>query len=73
HHAPEPLRVDGAELRVFLGTLAGETSPVRTFNPRRGAGHRPPPPAPAGGPVRCPPRRSTTAPAICWPPPCCGR
>ncbi|RSS67485.1 bifunctional pirin family protein/GNAT family N-acetyltransferase [Streptomyces sp. WAC06614] len=26
HHAPEPLRVDGAELRVFLGTLAGLTA-----------------------------------------------
>ncbi|MFK8906588.1 pirin family protein [Streptomyces sp. YS-3] len=37
HHAPEPLRVDGAELRVFLGTLAGETSPVRTFTPPLGA------------------------------------
>ncbi|MFD7496667.1 pirin family protein [Streptomyces sp. NPDC059832] len=37
HHAPEPLRVDGAELRVFLGTLAGETSPVRTFTPLLGA------------------------------------
>ncbi|MEU4067304.1 pirin family protein [Streptomyces wedmorensis] len=37
HHAPRPLRVDGAELRVFLGTLAGETSPVRTFTPLLGA------------------------------------
>ncbi|MFE5301166.1 pirin family protein [Streptomyces sp. NPDC056632] len=37
HHAPEALRVDGAELRVFLGTLAGETSPVRTFSPLLGA------------------------------------
>ncbi|MFD8984271.1 pirin family protein [Streptomyces sp. NPDC059564] len=37
HHAPEPLRVDGAELRVFLGTLAGDTSPVRTFTPLLGA------------------------------------
>ncbi|MFE2163770.1 pirin family protein [Streptomyces sp. NPDC059447] len=37
HHAPERLRVDGAELRVFLGTLAGETSPVRTFTPLLGA------------------------------------
>ncbi|MFE7359001.1 pirin family protein [Streptomyces sp. NPDC057543] len=37
HHAPEPLRIDGAELRVFLGTLAGETSPVRTFTPLLGA------------------------------------
>ncbi|MFB7916484.1 pirin family protein [Streptomyces sp. NPDC056061] len=37
HHAPEPFRVDGAELRVFLGTLAGRTSPVRTFTPLLGA------------------------------------
>ncbi|MFD5325219.1 pirin family protein [Streptomyces sp. NPDC127092] len=37
HHAPKPLRVDGAELRVFLGTLAGDTSPVRTFTPLLGA------------------------------------
>ncbi|MFE5914879.1 pirin family protein [Streptomyces wedmorensis] len=37
HHAPRPLRVDGAELRVFLGTLAGEASPVRTFTPLLGA------------------------------------
>ncbi|MFJ3202755.1 pirin family protein [Streptomyces sp. NPDC086989] len=37
HHAPEPLRVDGAQLRVFLGTLAGNTSPVRTFTPLLGA------------------------------------
>ncbi|MFF3956668.1 pirin family protein [Streptomyces sp. NPDC001890] len=37
HHAPEPRRVDGAELRVFLGTLAGETSPVRTHSPLLGA------------------------------------
>ncbi|MFB6805310.1 pirin family protein [Streptomyces sp. NPDC056387] len=37
HHAPEPLRVDGAQLRVFLGTLAGDTSPVRTFTPLLGA------------------------------------
>ncbi|MFC0598342.1 pirin family protein [Streptomyces palmae] len=37
HHVPSPLRVDGAELRVFLGTLAGETSPVPTFTPLLGA------------------------------------
>ncbi|MFJ7065905.1 pirin family protein [Streptomyces sp. NPDC101115] len=37
HHAPQPRRVAGAELRVFLGTLAGETSPVRTFTPLLGA------------------------------------
>ncbi|WP_435973078.1 pirin family protein [Streptomyces sp. Qhu_M48] len=37
HHAPKPVRLDGAELRVFLGTLAGETSPVPTFTPLLGA------------------------------------
>ncbi|MGW7366637.1 pirin family protein [Streptomyces sp. NPDC054841] len=37
HHAPKPVRFDGAEIRVFLGTLAGETSPVRTFTPLLGA------------------------------------
>ncbi|MFD8143757.1 pirin family protein [Streptomyces sp. NPDC059708] len=37
HHTPGPLRVAGAELRVFLGTLAGDTSPVRTFTPLLGA------------------------------------
>ncbi|MER8041673.1 pirin family protein [Streptomyces sp. NPDC094032] len=37
HHAPKPFRVDGAELRVFLGTLAGDTSPVTTFTPLLGA------------------------------------
>ncbi|THV34668.1 pirin family protein [Glycomyces buryatensis] len=37
HHVPEPVRVDGAEVRVFLGSLAGDTSPVRTFTPLLGA------------------------------------
>ncbi|MFI1676323.1 pirin family protein [Streptomyces sp. NPDC020607] len=37
HHAPAPVRLDGARARVFLGTLAGETSPVRTFTPLLGA------------------------------------
>ncbi|MEV8627320.1 pirin family protein [Streptomyces sp. NPDC051079] len=37
HHAPKPFRVDGAEVRVFLGTLAGDTSPVSTFTPLLGA------------------------------------
>lgn len=37
HHAPAPVRLDGAIARVFLGTLAGETSPVRTFTPLLGA------------------------------------
>ncbi|MFG2881116.1 pirin family protein [Streptomyces sp. NPDC048297] len=37
HHAPEAARIDGAEIRVFLGTLAGRTSPVPTFTPLLGA------------------------------------
>ncbi|APY84888.1 pirin family protein [Streptomyces alfalfae] len=37
HYVPTPVRVDGAEARVFLGTLAGSTSPVRTFSPLLGA------------------------------------
>jgi redox-sensitive bicupin YhaK (pirin superfamily) len=37
HHVPEPVDVDGATLRVFLGALAGSTSPVRTFTPLLGA------------------------------------
>ncbi|MGW7294577.1 pirin family protein [Streptomyces xiamenensis] len=37
HYVPEPARVDGAEIRVFLGSLAGSTSPVRTFTPLLGA------------------------------------
>ncbi|MGC5039714.1 pirin family protein [Streptomyces sp. DT190] len=37
HHAPEPVHVDGAGVRVFLGSLAGSTSPVRTFTPLLGA------------------------------------
>ncbi|MFF4397486.1 pirin family protein [Streptomyces sp. NPDC001480] len=37
HHVPEPVRIDGAEIRVFLGSLAGRTSPVRTFTPLLGA------------------------------------
>lgn len=37
HYAPEPVRIDGAEIRVFLGSLAGEVSPVRTFTPLIGA------------------------------------
>ncbi|MET8750855.1 pirin family protein [Streptomyces sp. NPDC004667] len=37
HHAPVPLRIDGAQLRVFLGTLADDTSPVHTFTPLLGA------------------------------------
>ncbi len=37
HYIPEPVRVDGAEIRVFLGSLAGDVSPVRTFTPLLGA------------------------------------
>ncbi|GLU49015.1 pirin family protein [Nocardiopsis ansamitocini] len=37
HHVPEPAQVDGARIRVFLGSLAGRTSPVRTFTPLLGA------------------------------------
>ncbi|UNO40828.1 pirin family protein [Streptomyces sp. MST-110588] len=37
HHVPRPVRVDGAEIRVFLGALAGDVSPVRTFTPLLGA------------------------------------
>lgn len=37
HHVPALERVDGAELKVFLGSLAGSTSPVRTFTPLLGA------------------------------------
>ncbi|MFH9864030.1 pirin family protein [Streptomyces sp. NPDC017202] len=37
HHAPSPVRLDGAGIRVFLGSLAGSTSPVRTFTPLLGA------------------------------------
>jgi quercetin 2,3-dioxygenase len=37
HHVPEPVRLDGAEIKVFLGSLAGSTSPVRTFTPLVGA------------------------------------
>ncbi|MFF3905833.1 pirin family protein [Streptomyces sp. NPDC001848] len=37
HHVPQPVRIDGAEIRVFLGSLAGVTSPVRTFSPLLGA------------------------------------
>ncbi|MFI6724085.1 pirin family protein [Streptomyces atratus] len=37
NYVPSPVRVDGAEVRVFLGTLAGDTSPVRTFTPLLGA------------------------------------
>ena len=37
HHVPEAVRVEGATVRVFLGTLAGQASPVATFTPLLGA------------------------------------
>lgn len=37
HYVPEPVRADGAVMRVFLGSLAGSDSPVRTFTPLLGA------------------------------------
>ena len=37
HFVPTPVRVDGATLSVFLGTLADQTSPVETFTPLLGA------------------------------------
>ncbi|MFC9283299.1 pirin family protein [Streptomyces collinus] len=37
HHVPGPVALDGAEIRVFLGSLAGAVSPVRTFTPLLGA------------------------------------
>ncbi|MET8331130.1 pirin family protein [Streptomyces sp. NPDC005181] len=37
HYVPRSVRVDGAEVRVFLGALAGDTAPVRTFTPLLGA------------------------------------
>ncbi|MEW2572328.1 pirin family protein [Streptomyces sp. NPDC047070] len=37
HYVPEPAQVDGAGIRVFLGSLAGRTSPARTFTPLLGA------------------------------------
>ena len=37
HHAPGPLRGQGWEARVFLGSLLGDTSPVATATPLLGA------------------------------------
>ena len=37
HHVPEPVTLEGAVVRVFLGSLAGSTSPVATFTPLLGA------------------------------------
>ncbi|CAM5447941.1 Pirin family protein OS=Streptomyces rimosus subsp. rimosus (strain ATCC / DSM 40260 / JCM 4667/ NRRL 2234) OX=1265868 GN=SRIM_022310 PE=3 SV=1 [Streptomyces rimosus subsp. rimosus] len=37
HHVPRPVEHGGAGVSVFLGTLAGVTSPVPTFTPLLGA------------------------------------
>lgn len=37
HHAPEPVELGSATVRVFLGHLAGSTSPVETYSPLLGA------------------------------------
>ncbi|MDX3660337.1 pirin family protein [Streptomyces sp. ID05-26A] len=37
HHVPPTVTVDGCAVRVFLGSLAGSRSPVRTFTPLLGA------------------------------------
>lgn len=37
HHAPAPVTGPGHEVRVFLGSLLGDTSPVATYTPLLGA------------------------------------
>ncbi|WP_243056388.1 pirin family protein [Nocardioides sp. SR21] len=37
HHAPTPVTGTGWEVRVFLGSLLGDTSPVPTYSPLLGA------------------------------------
>jgi redox-sensitive bicupin YhaK (pirin superfamily) len=37
HYVPQPVSVEGATLRVFLGESAGDRSPVHTFSPLLGA------------------------------------
>ncbi|MEV5752280.1 pirin family protein [Actinoallomurus sp. NPDC052308] len=37
HYVPAVISLDGGEARVFLGSLAGDISPVRTFTPLLGA------------------------------------
>jgi redox-sensitive bicupin YhaK (pirin superfamily) len=37
HYVPAPVALGGGEARVFLGSLAGDTSPVPTFTPLLGA------------------------------------
>jgi redox-sensitive bicupin YhaK (pirin superfamily) len=37
HHVPAPVHLEGGRVRVFLGALCGDASPVRTFTPLLGA------------------------------------
>jgi hypothetical protein len=37
HHVPEPVSLEGATVRVLLGSVAGSTSPVQAFSPILGA------------------------------------
>lgn len=37
HYSPQPVTSSGAVLTVFLGSLAGQTSPVHTYTPLLGA------------------------------------
>ncbi len=37
HYAPKPVSHCGAEVTVFVGSLAGQRSPVRTHTPLLGA------------------------------------
>jgi len=37
HHVPEVVGVEGADVRAFVGSYAGTSSPVRTFSPLLGA------------------------------------
>ncbi|WP_433501228.1 pirin family protein [Sphaerimonospora sp. CA-214678] len=37
HYVPDPVQADGYLMRVFLGSLAGQASPVATFTPLLGA------------------------------------
>ena len=37
HYVPEPVTIDGASIRVFLGAFAGDTSPVAVYSPLLGA------------------------------------
>lgn len=54
HHTPPTVDADGAALRVFLGSVGGQRSPVATFSPLLGAEVV----VPAGTVVRLPVDRS---------------